>query len=63
MSLHNYTQEIVSLVLESVNNGASVEGRQQKDFVQVLSGSVIRYVEADFFRLFLIFIKFDYSVC
>lgn len=62
MSLRNYTQEIVSLVLESVNNGASVEDRQQKDFVQVLSGSVIRYVEADLFRLFLIFIKFDYSV-
>lgn len=49
MSLHNYTQEIVSLVLESVNNGASVEDRQQKGFVQVLSGSVIRYVEADLF--------------
>lgn len=38
------TQEIVSLVHESVNSGASVEDRQQKDFVQVLSGSVIRCV-------------------
>lgn len=49
MSLHNYIQEIVSLVHESVNSGASVEGRQQKDFVQVRSGSVIRYVEAALF--------------
>lgn len=62
MSLRNYLQEIVSLVQESVNNGASVEDRQQKDFVQVLSGSVIRYVEAVLFSLFLIFINFDYSV-
>lgn len=59
MSLCNSIQEIVSLVHESVNNGASVEDRQQKDFVQVLSGSVIRYVEAVIFSLFLIFIKFD----
>lgn len=61
MSL-NYIQEIVSLVHESVNSGASVEDRQQKDFVQVLSGSVIRYVEAALFSLFLIFTKLDYSV-
>lgn len=37
-------QEIVSLVHVSVNNGVPVEGRQQRDFVQVLSGSVIRCV-------------------
>lgn len=42
----NYIQEIVSLVHESVNNGVSVGDRQQRGFVQVLSGSVIRYVEA-----------------
>ncbi|KAJ7410460.1 hypothetical protein WISP_108097 [Willisornis vidua] len=37
-------QEIVSLVHVSVNSGVSVEDRQQKDFVQVLSGNVIRCV-------------------
>lgn len=37
-------QEIVSLVHVSVNSGVPVEGRQQRDFVQVLSGSVIRCV-------------------
>lgn len=46
MSLCNYIQEIVSLVHVSVNNGVSVGDRRQRDFVQVLSGSVIRYVEA-----------------
>ncbi|RMC14123.1 hypothetical protein DUI87_09212 [Hirundo rustica rustica] len=37
-------QEIVSLVHVSVNNGVSVGDRQRRDFVQVLSGSVIRCV-------------------
>lgn len=62
MSLCNYIQEIVSLVHVSVNNGVSAEDRQQRDCVQVLSGSVIRYVEAILFNLFLTFIKFDYLV-
>jgi len=62
MSLRNYTQEIVSLVPGSVNSGASVADRQQKDFVRVLSGSVIRCVEALCFNLFFICIKFGYSV-
>lgn len=46
------TQEIVSLVHVSVNSVASVEGRQQKGFVQVLSGSVNRCVE----KLYLVVI-------
>lgn len=62
MSLCNYIQEIVSLVHVSVNNGVSAEDRQQRDCVQVLSGSVIGYVEAILFNLFLTFIKFDYLV-
>lgn len=62
MSLCNYIQEIVSLVHVSVNNGVSAEDRQQRDCVQVLSGSVIRCVEAILFNLFLTFIKFDYLV-
>ncbi|RLW09358.1 hypothetical protein DV515_00002822, partial [Chloebia gouldiae] len=37
-------QETVSLVHVSVNNGVSVGDRQQRDFVQALSGSVIRCV-------------------
>lgn len=57
MSLCNYIQEIVSLVHVSVNNGVSVGDRQQRDFVQVLSGSVIRYVEAILLNWFLTFIK------
>lgn len=60
---YDFIQEIVSLVHVSVNSGASVEGRQQKGFVQVLSGSVNRYVhEDDFPHLIHIFIKLDYSV-
>lgn len=46
------TQVIVSLVHVSVNSGASVGGRQQKGFVQVLSGSVSRCVE----KLYLVVI-------
>lgn len=57
MSFCNYIQEIVSLVHVSVNNGVSVGDRQQRDFVQVLSGSVIRYVEAILLNWFLTFIK------
>lgn len=57
MSLCNYTQEIVSLAHESVNSDASVEDEQERDFVQVLSGSVTRCVEAVLLSLFLILCK------